>query len=241
MTSIDSVVRSYLGDKGANTLHGYIPLLHYALECFDELHYDVIAGVKTAKLTLNDIKVASLPSDYIQLIRVVVKAGDRWVNLDSDGTIAFHKVDVNTPNEKYHNQPEFHQYYNPFNPITDPLITENNGRSHNGKGYFREKKGCKELHFSADVTSSDIYVEYIGQASSPSSETVVTPLAKKCINRYIGYRDSWRKNGEASAETQYRKQEYLTERDKVTARESNLSLESIANALDQSYGENMLR
>lgn len=241
MTSIDSIVRSYLADKAAPTLHGYLPLLHYALEGFDELHYDVVAVIKTGKLTLNDIKVAKLPTDLLQLVRVAVKVGDRWEVLDHDNSISFHNTDLKSPNTRYDKRKIIGAGDTLTSDLSDYSLTNDRGKGHNYLGYYRIDKSSNELHFSADVTGRQIFIEYIGNASTPNAETMVTPLAKKYLNRYIGYKESWRKNGEASAETQARKIEAENELYKVHARESNLSLDTIANMVNQAYGFTNLR
>jgi hypothetical protein len=249
MITIDSVIRGYMGDKQAPTLHGYVPLLNYALEGFKELSYDVISEVKTTAVTLDAIKIGKMPTDYVKLVRCYAKVGDRMVEMSEDGSITFHKKDAVTPNDKYSERRSenrgggrYSLGYSETNPLNG-IDTSSYGVGHNNFGYFREKKGTYpvEFHFSSEVTSKSIFVEYLATPTVPGTETLLTPLASKCLNEYIGYKESRYRNGEASVETQSRKMNFEDERRKLFARESNLSLTSIADAYKKAYGEQHLR
>lgn len=249
MITLDSVVRSYLGDMQKPTLHGYVPLLHYALEGFRELSYDVIAEVKTVEVKYNQIKVASLPNDFVKLIKVYAKVGDRVVEISEDSTISYHKESTIKANDTYSEKRHENRGaggislgYETDNELNGVSIG-NYGFGHNHFGYFRMKKDSYpvEMHFSSEITSKKVFVEYLATPNTPGSETVLTPLAAKCLNEYIGYKESRAKNGEASNETQARKMSFEQERDKLFARESNLTLGTIADIYKQSYGEQQLR
>lgn len=245
MITIDSVVRSNMGDTQNPTLHGYVSRLHYALRGFQELSFDVIAEVKTAELTLNEIYVAKLPTDYVKLVRVFAKVGDRISEMSEDGSITFHHEGTKTPNEAFYQRRSLFTLGNSTttrNPLNG-LEISSKGKGHNNKGYFRENKGTfpRELQFDSGVTSRKIFVEYLATPETPGSETALTPLAANCLNEYIHYRDSRHKNGESSYETQSLKQSFERERSKLFARESNLTLTGIIDAYKQAYGENQLR
>lgn len=244
MITVDSVIRSYLGDNHAATLHGYVRLLNYALEGYRELSIDVVAEVKTVKLRLDVLKKATMPTDYMKLIKVYAKIGDRAAAISEDGSISFHHDKSNTPNDKYADKRGSLKYGIDIEP--DPTTLNNNdtmGNGYNNLGYFREKKDTfpRELFFSADITDRDILVEYLAQPGGFGSETVLSPLMSKCLNEYIGYKDSRYRFGESSAETQSRKMNFEDERRKLYKRESNLSLQTISDAYKQAYGENHLR
>lgn len=249
MTTVDSIVRSYMADMKKPTLHGYVPLLHYALEGFRELSYDVVAEVKTKEVSLNALKIGQLPNDYVKLIRVFVKVGDRAVEMSEDRTITFHKESTIKPNDSYAEKRHENRGgglvglgYVEINALNGET-TGNYGTGYNNFGYFREKKDSfpRELHFSSEVKGDNVFVEYLATPETPGSETVLTPLAAKCLNEYIGYKDARQKFGEASGETQARKRNFEDERSKLFSRESNLTLESIRDAYYQAYGEQHLR
>lgn len=249
MTTLDSVVRSYMGDMQKPTLHGYVPLLHYAIQGFNELSYDVIAEVKTAEITYNQIKIAKLPTDFVKLIRVYAKVGDRVVEISEDRTITFHKENTTTANNTYAQMRHENRGaggislgYEADNELNGANLGTY-GFGHNNFGYFRMKKDSvpAELHFSSEITDKKIFVEYLATPTTPGSETVLTPLAAKCLNEYIGYKESRAKNGEASGETQARKMTFEEEKSKLFARESNLTLKGISDIYKQSYGEQHLR
>lgn len=72
--SIHSIVNSALIANNLS-LHYYLQLLNYALDCVQELSYDSLPAPKAVELTVNEFDEIDLPSDYIDWIKVGIKSG----------------------------------------------------------------------------------------------------------------------------------------------------------------------
>jgi hypothetical protein len=73
-TTLDKVVKGYLLQK-RYPIHFYIDFLVYAQRCFEEISMDSIGNVRTQKIPINSYFAATLPSDYMDWIKVGVENG----------------------------------------------------------------------------------------------------------------------------------------------------------------------
>lgn len=72
--TIDSIVSSALIDSNL-TLHSYVQFLKWGLDCVNELNYDSLPSPKSTELTVNAFDEVTLPTDYIDWMKVGVKSG----------------------------------------------------------------------------------------------------------------------------------------------------------------------
>jgi len=73
-TTLDTVVKGYLLQK-KYPIHFYIDFLVYASRCFEEIHMDSIANIRTARIPVNDYNAARLPDDYMDWTKIGVENG----------------------------------------------------------------------------------------------------------------------------------------------------------------------
>jgi hypothetical protein len=73
-TSIDSIVHSALMTLQL-PLHWYIDGLHYGLKCVQEMGYRDLPNIKSVRLTISAAKTVTLPTDYVDWIRIGTDRG----------------------------------------------------------------------------------------------------------------------------------------------------------------------
>lgn len=73
-TTLDIVVKGYLLQK-KYPIHFYIDFLIYAARCFEELHFDTLGNIRTARIPVNDYNAARLPDDYMDWTKIGVENG----------------------------------------------------------------------------------------------------------------------------------------------------------------------
>jgi hypothetical protein len=226
--TIDNIVRSYKADKGQNSLHGYVRILKWAIDGLRDWHFDGGLELKTVCIKINPNLTADLPKDYEIWTKVGLSKGDRIMAFVPDSTIKMNNTYEDKPNDKY--------FTHTFSNYTDPSGSTGEirgyGYGHNGVGYFRMDKNC--IRFSSEITAEFVYLEYLSNGFDPSTETLVNEHAYKIILEYIRWQEGRHKYGDASAEAQYRKQEYLNEIDKSMKRTSDLSYEGIQDIIARS-------
>src|SRR6185437_13933644 len=73
-TTLDIVVKGYLLQK-KYPIHFYIDFLIYASRCFEEIHMDSIANIRTARIPVTDYNAARLPDDFMDWTKIGVENG----------------------------------------------------------------------------------------------------------------------------------------------------------------------
>jgi hypothetical protein len=233
---IDSIIRSYLADRGYNTLHRYIQFLKWGLDALKKWQVEGAQEVKTIPLQMDSKKAVRFPDDYMGYVKLGIRLNGRIVAFVRDDSIEAncnrdpHGDEVNTPEYEY-------KFMNCYGSDGRRSEIKGYGRNHNGIGYFTVNETQREFQFSSDVKTGTVYLEYISNGFNPNTETLVNTIAAESIRDYIHYCEA-RFNprlGDAAAETRERKNTYLESVDGAKAALSNLSLEGILEATTRPF------
>jgi len=193
--SLNIIVRDALLDNGL-PLHYYTRYLHHALRITDELSMDYNMGnIKMVKLNLTSYQRAVLPNDFIDLVDVSAKQGERLLPLERDRTLnKMYNYDESGSRIPYPSDTTLN-YDSEFNYN---LISGGNNLNTRGeligRYYGKQRKPLlmydidtinSEIVFSNTTTFTEITLVYISSAVSKSSANLVTPYATDVITKYV--------------------------------------------------------
>lgn len=193
--SINIIVRDALLDNNL-PLHYYTRYLHHALRIFDELSLDYDLGnVKTVELSVTSYQRAILPNDFIDVIDVSAKHGERLLPLERDRTLnKIYNRDDNGQKIPYPTSTNIN-YDSEFNYNLISGANNLNTRGELiGRYYGKQRKPLlvydidttnSEIVFSNTMTLEEVTLTYVSSAVSKTTANVVTPYAVDTITKYI--------------------------------------------------------
>lgn len=233
---IDTIIRSYLADRGYNTLHRYIQFLKWGLDGLKKWQVEGAQEIKTVALKMDSKKAVRFPDDYMGYTKLGIKQGDRITAFVRDDSIETHNEEEITYGV---NNPSYYEYTFLNYSGTDGRKGEvkGYGKGHNGMGYFTVNELQREFQFSSEVNNCTVYLEYIGNGFNPNTETLVNTIAAESIRDFIHYCVARfdPKLGDAARETRARKITYLESVDGAKAALTNLSCEGILEATTRPF------
>jgi hypothetical protein len=215
--SIDVLVRDALMDDRL-TLHYYTRYLHHALRIMDELslHFD-LGNIKSTELELTSYKRVPLPADFIDVVNVDAKNGERSIPLERDRLLnKRYNFDDSGNKIPYPAETPLGVYEEYSASLLSMGKTINFRGEQTGRLYGRIRKPAmvydidtlnQELVFGNDMPLTKVTLIYITNAVSMSNANVVTPYATDVITKYIKWMARKAENGRlgsiASAENEY--------------------------------------
>ena len=234
--TLGEIVRSLLADEGRNTMHRFLPYLHYGISGVKDWNQDVCYEVKTKKLKLDAKLCVDYPDDYLNWVCVGAKVGDRLVAFFPDNTITSHQDRPNVPNEPFYKEWHKKAYpeYTFFNYIEDDLLTAHIAGLRY-PGYFKELRHCQQFQFSSDITEEYIYLEYISTGFEAGAKTLVSAQVEDVVKNYIRWKYASNKYGQESARAQICKREYLEEVDEVAKRNTPFNYKTLNEAIRRHF------
>lgn len=193
--SINTIVREALLDNGL-PLHYYTRYLHHALRILDELSMDFDLGnVKSTTLAVTSYNRAILPNDFIDVVDVAAKHGERLLPLERMRSLNKNYNRDEAGNKIPYPSTDMVNYDSEFNYN---LISGSNNMNTRGEmiGRFYGKQYKPLLAFDIDTVNSEIVfnntmpleeitLTYITSAVSKSTANLVTPYATDVITKYI--------------------------------------------------------
>lgn len=184
--SLDGIVRSYLAQKSL-PLHYYLRTLKLATDSFRELHFDVLQVVNTRKLEITDWKAFILPEDFVDVIQVSVRKGDRLIPLRQAKLHRLNNFDAVTGDMIPWETPGFTDV--PRETISDNF--EFTGRifggvKDDGDYILLPERGEGQLRSDSDIT--EVILEYLGSINYTDAATKVDPYAQAAIEAYVGWK-----------------------------------------------------
>jgi hypothetical protein len=193
--SINLIVRDALLDNGL-PLHYYTRYLHHALRILDELSMDYDMGnVKSVVLSTTSYQRAILPNDFVDVVDVAAKHGERLLPMERDRTLnknynrddAGNKIPYPTDSNINYDS-EFN-----YNMISGANNLNTRGELV-GRYYGKQRKPLltydidsinSELVFCNTMSLTEVTLTYITSAVSKSTANLVTPYAVDVITKYI--------------------------------------------------------
>lgn len=237
--TLDSIVRSYLIDRGQDSMHEYPRTLKAAISTLKDLHYDVSGVPKVEVLTVEDNGRATLPPDVIRVIRLGFSDGNgRYVEIYTDDNLIVNaQGSYNT--ETNQNQVQSANIGAPFNvtPVDYSSMFRNGqalGRWYGNKGggayTYRMDWDRGLLEFSSNV-GGQVIVEYLSDPNKVGAEYMVHPFLVDAIEYGIHYRLMKFKRSYSLSERQIARSDYLNAKHHAKVR---FACESIGNMINAS-------
>ena len=235
---LDSIVRSAIANKGKNTLHNYVPYLHWAFKALSKLQTEgSYTDLKSTKISMDENYSVPFPEDMrmwtqigvIQNGNVLVFKCNQNLSLEredhsgssNDSNVGLFSYDSDSLNSM--------RTTNVYTATENGVVLTQIGAENS----FRVDWLNKRFQFSRK-SSTDIYIEYVANVHDPSTETLVNDIAQEYIESFIYYRESRFKNGASHRETKGAEYEWLEAQDDYMAANSDLNKEGILYALTSS-------
>ena len=197
-TSIHSIVQSSLMTMGL-PIHWYIDGLHFALKCVQEMGYRDLPQIKSVRLTVAADHTITLPTDYVDWVRVGYDRGQYVAPLGEDRRYNRLAPATGTSYGDIYGDVGGLPYSWAYLPgfLTD--YSEFNGRffaeTPNPRNSFLEirERNLMQLDVSYDAGST-ITLDYI-YFNSAASTSLVHPYAAPAIEAYVVWKLSAHRRG----------------------------------------------
>ena len=99
VVSLRYCVMSAFNEIGTYNNKQYKRYLQFAIDCFRELNIKIMRNVEVEYLTINDIGVVTLPSDFVDYIAIGVNKGGEVVTLTKNDQLMLPR---NTKKQKWY-------------------------------------------------------------------------------------------------------------------------------------------
>jgi hypothetical protein len=198
--SLDTIVKTYLSKRGLS-IHYYVEALSHACDCLRELNFDTMKVVKTVKLPVNSYGATTLPTDYVDFVKIGFPRGqyvvemsqsdglNRLNNFDDQGNkIKYEAIDTDYPLSSWGwDGATYIWASNDRGELLGRGFNIQAGTTHNSFKILRERGEIQmDNRFAADY----IVLEYIGDGLDTNAETSVHPYAQSTIESYISWKSS---------------------------------------------------
>ena len=237
--SLNIIVRDALLDSGL-PLHYYTRYLHHGLRVLDELSLDFNMGnIKTATLSVTSYQRAVLPADYVDLIDVSAKYGERLLPMERERNLN-KKYNYDTQGNKipypastsinYDAEVNYNLISGSNNINTrGELVGRYYGRMRSAKLTYDIDETNQEIVFSNEMILTEVTLTYITSAVSKSAANVVNPYATDVITKYIMMMAA-KAEGATLGKFQLAKQEYDNARRVFRARLNSMDYAELLGA-----------
>jgi hypothetical protein len=195
--TVDSVVRTALLDSGL-TIHFYLRMLNHALRGLKELHFDYPLNVKTVKLEATTYGAIIAPSDFVDVVSVLFKDGDRIIPLTADASInPLYNYDE-SGNKVKHNLPKRFNQERHLDDVAQSFTSHTNSHGENIGRYFGYNHGKEfaytlvrergELQLSTTTTTTEIYMTYVTDGVVTTAMNTIHPYAVETLKLYCHWK-----------------------------------------------------
>lgn len=215
-------------------IHYYLPVLHYALTCLDELsqYHNFGGNVKELKITATNYGRVVLPSDVVDVIDVyALVAGERKdFKYNSDLTI-IQKFSGVTPVPWLETDTSLPEY----NETGSSALLEQTSSYEYPTIFYPSDQVDYEYNIDLAnsqvvlgprVDTTEIYVRYLSSGASGTVVNLVHPYAVAAIHAYIDYQIS-ESERRAQSETMRKRDEYYNERRLLRGKMNPLSVSQL--------------
>lgn len=235
--TIDSIVREALMDRGF-PIHYYLPFLHHALRCSEELARDFNLGknVKELRFTVNSYNRIVLPSDVADVVNVFgLVGGERKEYSLNESLTLDYKLDGVTKKpwlEADTTLPDFH------NSSSSALLEQTSAVEYPTVFYpddnvdyeYNVDLTNSEVVFGPRMNATEVYVRYVSKFVSTSVANTIHPYANPVIHAYIDWKHE-SANGTAQSRIMEKESRYKNERRLFRAAMNPLTVGQLYNIL----------
>ena len=234
VVSLRYCVMSTFNEIGSYNPRQYNRYLQFAIDCFRELNLKVMRRVEVAYLTINDIGVVSLPSDFVDYIAIGINRGGEVITLTkndklmlprnyTDGElvpISYDSSDISSYSLDTTSNVVFtdHFYQGEYVPALYGL-----GGGFN-EGYYRIDYENRLLVIKNDLLrGQEVILEYISTGISLTGSTIVPVQCLPSIKAYIHWKRVANDKKEPLHEKQTKERQYIIETRKLNAVEQSFT------------------
>jgi hypothetical protein len=237
-SKVDSIVRQVLLEKNLS-MHFYIRLLSWGLDCLKEIDLDVIGKVKTAELKVDSMGRVKLPCDYVDWVRVGKVSGQHVLRMGETTTFARQLRQQNGVYAPYGDS-EYSSEYIWSSPYVQDWFDKNGdfrGRSFGGNGTrtdtFMVLDG--EMQVNNNYAEGDtITLDYIGYDQC-SASSFVPKYAEGVIRAYMEYKYTCSLPKSSPYDKSSAERSYQNEYRKLVARTNPLDIEAVRRIKDRNF------
>lgn len=237
-SKVDSIVRQVLLEKSLS-MHFYIRLLSWGLDCLKKLELDIIGRVKTAELTVDSFGRVKLPCDYTDWVRVGVVSGQHILLLGETDTFSRQLKESNGMYVPYGDS-EFSSEYLWTSPYVQEWFDKNGefrGRGFGGNGTrtdtFMVLDG--EMQLNNNYSAGDkITLDYIGYDQC-SAYSLVPEYAESTIKSFMEYKYICSLPKSTPYDKNEAKKAYQNEHRTLVASVSHFDIEMVRRIKDRNF------
>lgn len=244
LRTVDQTIRMLLAQEGYRTLHKYVPYLSHALNGLYQLKREgSYKAKKQESLKVSSRKHVEWPKDLMWFTKIGIPYNGRIMTFVPDSSLSLN------PNDHRNGTLADLGYAAVAAPtrLSDFLGYTNLYFSGNAPGLnvgslasrFKVNEDSREFQLDSSLSCKNVYVEYITNGLVPSSETLISVHASPALKEWIWYQEGKYSLGASSPETKAREQDYLHELDESILAQSNLTWNSIMNALSESMNSSI--
>lgn len=235
---LDNIVRSAIANKGHDTLHLYVPYLHWAFAAIIKFQKEpVYTDIRYKKDFLDENNALPFPEDMLMWNKVGVIDNGRITWFVNDDRLSLDPQDANSTSTtdvfglfSFDSSSQNLLYSTNIYVSTDKGIVQVNFARGNT---FRANWGAKKFQFGMPVAGKQVYIEYVARAHNPSTQTLVNEIASEYFESFIYFREARFRFGAAHRETRAAELYWLDEQDELRGALSDLTAGGIISALNQ--------
>lgn len=237
-SKVDSIVRQVLLEKNLS-MHFYIRLLSWGLDCLKELSLDITGKVKTVELTVDGLGRIKMPCDYVDWVRVGQVNGQHVHRMGETTTFARQLRQESGVYVPYADA-EYSSEYIWSSPYVQEWFDKNGefrGRGFGGNGTrtdtFMFLDG--EMQLDNNYSPGDtITLDYIGYDTANAS-SCVPKYAEGTVKSYIEYKYLCSLPKSTPYDKSSAERTYQNEHRKLVARVSPFDIETIRRIKDRNF------
>lgn len=237
-SKVDSIVRQVLLEKNLS-MHFYIRLLSWGLDCLKELELDVIGKVKTVERTVDSLGRVKLPCDYVDWVRVGMVQGQHVLRMGETDTYA-RQLRMQDGMYAPYGDSKYSSEYIWSSPYVQDWFDKNGefrGRGFGGNGTRTDTFMVLDGEMQVDNNYSEgdvITLDYIGYDTANAS-SYVPKYAESTIRSYMEYKYVCSLPKSNPYDKGSAERTYQNEYRKLVARVSPLDIEAIRRIKDRNF------
>lgn len=197
-TSLHTIVEGYRIQRGY-PIHYYTQFLYLSSRVYEEINFDSLQNIKTAKLPVNEFNEVAVPCDFMDWVKVGVASGQLVRNLSPrEGINRLANINT-TGNQILYGNPDgvsidafdsiffrgYNRFYNGVPEIEGRLFGRGLGSNPHTFTFVKER-GVIQLY--EGLQADHIILQYITDGSSVDNATLITPYAKSTIETGIEWK-----------------------------------------------------
>jgi hypothetical protein len=207
-TTLDDIVKSVLIHQEKYTTHEYMRLMHIAHQGLKQLTFDILMNKKVDLLEVSDSLRVDLPDDYVDYSFVGL--------IGSDGRIKPLGRRTDIPLVGTQNTVPSTQQDLGF--VDGGLYGYGGGQNENGYYSPTIDHENNQMVLTSIAAGKYVYLEYIGDGSTATGDTVVHPYAEDALITYVHWKDVQFRRNVSMSEKEARRRDFYNEKRIARAR-----------------------